>query len=189
MNEAPPEQESVAEARARRKARSEAKDQAVRDSLEPLEPGERPLAVTVAVFYAVVLILGNLLTLLLYEMSDRTASDDESKAIFQTVAIIAILAVAAGGMWRAKYWAVLGFETLLALQVLIFSLLLLKVSNVFVAILFLAIVLWSSVLFWFLIRAMARIQMPESPDVKSLQEQRAEAEKAAQEEESERSDG
>jgi len=191
VNEQTPDQPSELEGdpRARARERSEAKNQAVRDSLEPLAPGERPRAVTVATIYAVVLILANLSTFVLYELSNRTASDDEGQAIFQTLVIIAVLAVAAGGMWRAKYLAVLGFETLLALQGLIFSLLLLKVANAFAAFLFLAIILWSAVLFWFLIRAMARLQMPESPDIKSLREKREAAEQAANEQESENSDG
>lgn len=186
MNEAPPEQESVEEARARRRARSEAKDQAVRDSLEPLEPGERPLAVTIASVIAGLLAVGNLLT---YALSDHAANADRGKEIFQTIVICAILAAASWGMWRAKYWAVLGFQTILGLQILVLALSILTASNALVALLFLTIILLSSVMFWFLIRAMARIQMPESPDVKSLREQREEAEEAAQAEESEKSDG
>jgi hypothetical protein len=186
VNEAPPEQESVEEARARRKARSEAKDQAVRDSLEPLEPGERPLAVTIAAVIAGLLAIGNLVT---YLLSDHAVGADRGKEIFQTLAICGILAAASWGMWRAKYWAVLGFQTILGLQILVLALSILTASNALVALLFLSIILMSSVLFWFLIRAMARIQMPEAPDVKKLREQREEAEQAAQARESENSDG
>jgi predicted acyltransferase len=181
-----PEPETVEEARARRRARSEAKDQAVRDSLEPLAPGERPLAVTIASVIAGLLAIGNILT---YALSDHAANADRGKEIFQTFAICAILAAASWGMWRAKYWAVLGFQTILGLQILVLSLSILTASNALVALLFLAIILLSSVLFWFLIRAMARIQMPEAPDVKKLQEQREEAEQAARAQESEKSDG
>lgn len=186
MNEVPPEQETAEEARARRKARSEAKDQAARDSLEPLAPGERPLAVTIASVIAGLLAIGNLLT---YALSDHVANADRGKEIFQTIAICAILVAASWGMWRAKYWAVLGFQTILGLQILILSLSILTASNALVALLFLSIILLSSVLFWFLVRAMARIQMPEAPDVKKLHEQREEAEQAAQAQESEKSDG
>ncbi|MBJ7354773.1 MAG: hypothetical protein JHC98_08115 [Thermoleophilaceae bacterium] len=191
MTDSPPEQEApqqetVEEARARRRARSEAKDQAVRDSLEPLEPGERPLAVTIASIIAGLLAIGNLVT---YALSDHVANADRGKEIFQTIAICAILAAASWGMWRAKYWAVLGFQTILGLQILVLSLSILTASNALVALLFLAIILLSSVLFWFLIRAMARIQMPEAPDVKTLREQREEAEQAAREQESVKSDG
>jgi hypothetical protein len=188
VNEAPPEQESVEEVRARRAARTEAKNQAVRDSLEPLAPGERPKAVTIAAVAAGLLAVGNLITFLL---SDHATGADRSREVLQTILICGILAVASWGMWRAKYWAVLGFQTILGLQILILSLSLLTVSNALVALLFLAIILLSAVLFWYLVRAMARIQMPEAPDVKTLKEQREEAEAAAaaREAEKEESDG
>ena len=38
--------------------------------------------------------------------------------------------VAAGGLWLARYWAVLGFEALLGIIVVFFSLFLLRASNV-----------------------------------------------------------
>ncbi|MBJ7459780.1 MAG: hypothetical protein JHD02_11365 [Thermoleophilaceae bacterium] len=167
------ESDEALDPRARSRARTEAKNQAVRDSLEPLEPGERPGAVTVASIIAGLLAVGNLVT---YLLSDHAANADRGKEVVQTFVICAILALASWGMWRAKYWAVLGFQTILGLQILVISLSLLTVNNALVALLFLAIVLLSAVLFWYLVRAMARIQMPEAPDVMALQEQRAKAE-------------
>ncbi|MGK2877437.1 MAG: hypothetical protein ACSLFF_02490 [Solirubrobacterales bacterium] len=165
--------------RASARARTEAKNQAVRDSLAPLAPGERPGAVTVASIVAGLLAVGNLVT---YLLSDHAANADRGKEVVQTLVICGILALASWGMWRAKYWAVLGFQTILGLQVLVISLSLLTVNNALVALLFLTIVLLSAVLFWYLVRAMARIQMPETPGMISLQEQRERAE-------SEESDG
>ena len=72
-----------------------------------------------------------------------------------------ILLLAAWGMWKAKYWAVLGFEALLAFQVLVAALSLLVASNLWAAFLCLAVIGLGGWLFWKLIRAMARIQMPE----------------------------
>lgn len=189
MNDQPAENGAAAYAGARSK--SEAKNQAVRDSLEPLAPGERPLAVTIAAIASAVLCVANLVV---YLLSDHAVGADRGKEVFQTVTICAILAVAAWGMWRAKYWAVLGFQTVLGLQVIILSLSILKAKNIWVVLLFLVIIALSSVLFWFLIRAMARIQMPEAPDVKSLKEQRQEAEayaaaEAAEKKRSEEQDG
>lgn len=155
--------------------RGEAKNQAVRDQLEPLAPGERPLAVTVASIAAAVLAVGNLVA---FFLSDRD-SGDEGKLALQTALIVAILVTAAVGMWLVKYWAVLGFQTILGLQFIIFTLSILKASAIWQVLLFLTIIIGSGVLFWFLIRAMARIQMPEPPDLKSLREQREEAEAAA----------
>jgi hypothetical protein len=172
----PVQEETVDERRARSRARTEAKNQAVRDTLEPLEPGERPLAVTIASIVAALLSIGNLAV---YVLSDHGANADRGKEIFQTLVICAVLAVASVGMWRAKYWAVLGFQTILGLQIIVLSLSILRAANALAAMLFLTIILLSAVLFWYLVRAMARIQMPEAPDVKSLKEQREEAEAEA----------
>ncbi len=168
------QKESGSSAYSGARSRSEEKSQAVRDSLEPLEPGERPLAVTVASVLALLLAIGNFVTFLL---ADHATGVDRSREITQSILISAVLLVASWGMWKAKYWAVLGFQTILGLQVIVMTLALLRASSAWVALLFLSIIAIFSVLFWFLIRAMARIQMPEAPDIKSLREQREEAEK------------
>ena len=76
-------------------------------------------------------------------------------------AFAALMTVAAVGMWRARYWAVLGFQVILALTA-IFSLLFLVVEathvlDILVAVVALAL---SGTMFWFLVKALARIQMP-----------------------------
>jgi hypothetical protein len=68
--------------------------------------------------------------------------------------------VAAAGMWKAKYWAVLGFQALLTLQLIIAFLALLVVEDLWRAAVFVAIIGLGGWLFWKLIRAMARLQMP-----------------------------
>jgi hypothetical protein len=163
---------SGASAYADARARSEAKNQAVRDSLEPLAEGERPLAVSIAAVLALLLAIGNLVA---YLFADHASGPDRSREIFQTFLICAVLLAAAGGMWKSRYWAVLGFQTILGLQVIVLTLSLLRVSHVWVALLFLAIIALSSVLFWYLIRAMARIQMPQPP-TKQRAEEETEAE-------------
>ena len=70
---------------------------------------------------------------------------------------------AAVGMWRCRYWAVLGFEALLGIALIWSSLSLLVASNVAGVVLCLAIIAISGPLFWFLIRVMARIQLPGRP--------------------------
>jgi hypothetical protein len=67
---------------------------------------------------------------------------------------------AAAGLWKARYWAVLGFETLLGLIVVYASLSLVVASNLAAFALCLGIVLPAGFLFYKLIRSMARIQMP-----------------------------
>ena len=65
------------------------------------------------------------------------------------------------GLWRARYWAVLGFQTLLALLIVIWSLLLVKAETALGALLATADRGAAGTLFWFLVKALARIQMPD----------------------------
>jgi hypothetical protein len=165
---------SGAERYAASRARSEAKNQAVRETLEPLEPGERPGAVTIAAIVALLMAVANIAAFAL-------SNDNENRGgeAFQTILITAILLTAAFGMWRARYWAVLGFETILAFQIILLMLALMVAENALVALGIVVIVLALGTLFWKLIRAMARIQMPDSPDLKRMREQaeKIEAEK------------
>jgi hypothetical protein len=73
-----------------------------------------------------------------------------------------LLAVAAVGMWRIRYWAVLGFQVLLALTLVNAILfLILRADAALDVMIGLLIVAVAGTLFWFLIRALARIQMPQ----------------------------
>ncbi|MFY9489097.1 MAG: hypothetical protein WAP35_10455 [Solirubrobacterales bacterium] len=150
----------------RARARTEAKNQTAREQLVPLEPGERPRAVTIAAIAAMALAIGNLIAFLVG--SDDV--EDTGQAAVQLGFICGILALASIGMWLAKYWAVLGFQTILGLQIIIYALSLTRVESAWVALLLVAIIGASGTLFWFLIRAMARIQMPESPEAKAARE-------------------
>ena len=71
------------------------------------------------------------------------------------------MGIAAAGMWRGRYWAVLGMQAVLVIAMLFFSLLALKASNVTTVLICLAVLAPCGVLFWFLVKALARIQMPE----------------------------
>jgi hypothetical protein len=137
-------------------SRSAQRDAEARAGLEPLAPGERPGAVTVAAFVAAAL---GLLNVVLYLAGVRV----RGATFAGTVILGAILLVAAGGMWRARYWAVLGFEVLLAITCVYAALSLFVASNVAGATRAILVMSVSGVLFWKLIRAMARIQMPERP--------------------------
>ena len=66
-------------------------------------------------------------------------------------------------MWHARYWAVLGMQTLLGITVLLASLGLISAVNLWAALLLALIIVAAGTLFWFLVKAMARIQMPERP--------------------------
>ena len=142
--------------------RSRARDEEARAALKPLRPGERPTAVTVGAIAAAVLALANLIAFVFgYDSGEDTLSpgSDLTGGVIVTV----LLAVIAYGMWRARYWAVLGMQTLLGLTIVISALALLGAVNLWAFVLVTIILLASGVLFWFLVKAMARLQMPERP--------------------------
>ena len=142
---------------ARGYARGRARDEAARAALKPLAPGERPGAVTVAFVVAVVAVVANVVALVV--------NFDSGKGPQTTFTILAcgLLAAMAYGMWHARYWAVLGMQTLLGITVLLASLGLISAVNLWAAALLLVIIVSAGTLFWFLVKAMARIQMPQRP--------------------------
>ena len=142
--------------------RSRARDEAARAALQPLRPGQRPTAVTVGAIAATGLALANLIALVFgYNSGEDTLSPGTE--VTGTLLVTGVLAVLAYGMWRARYWAVLGLQTLLALTMIAAALALLTAVSLWAVVLVLLILLSSGTLFWFLIKAMARIQMPERP--------------------------
>ena len=88
---------------------------------------------------------------------------DEARKTAGTLLVTAGLVVIAVGMWRAKYWAVLGMQSLLALTIVAAAVGSLTALNANAVILVVAILVPSCTLFWFLVKAMARIQMPARP--------------------------
>lgn len=133
------------------------KDEAARKALKPLRPGERPAAVTVGAIAALVLAGANLVALAV-----GFKPHELGKASSTAFGAVVLLLVAVG-MWRARYWGVLGMQTLLALSILGASLALVRAESAWAALLALLIVIACGTLFWFLVKAMARIQMPKRP--------------------------
>jgi len=127
----------------------------VRASLEPLAPGERPLAVTVAALLAGALVVANLVVYLVGWEVQGSAPTLRGLLIYS-----AVLGTAAVGMWLRQYWAVLGFQMLLAGSIIIAALVLLRASNWQAVVFCVGVIAVCAPLFWSLIRAMARLQMP-----------------------------
>jgi hypothetical protein len=136
-------------------ARSRQRADAVRASLDPLAPGERPTAVTVAAIVAALIGIANVILVAV------GAGVVERQNVAGGLIFGAIMLVAAVFMWRGKYWAVLGFQALLGLSIVTGSLSLLVASNVEAVVRSVVVIAAAGTLFWFLIRAMARLQMPE----------------------------
>ncbi|MFL5820715.1 MAG: hypothetical protein ACJ76S_08545, partial [Solirubrobacteraceae bacterium] len=140
----------------RRRSRGEARDAQARARLAPLAEGERPVAVTVAAVTAAVLALANLVAYLA-----GLEVNGQRPALVGMIVYEALLITAAVGMWRVRYWAVLGFEFMLGFLIVFLALFLVQATSLLRAALVLAIGIPAGALFWFLVRAMARIQMPE----------------------------
>lgn len=138
----------------RARSRSELKDAEARAALEPLEPGERPLAVTVGAVVAGLLGASNLA--LYIAGVDIRGEDPNAGALLFGILMLA----AAWGMWRVRYWAVLGMQALLALLIIAFSLFAMTAASIWALLLALAIIISAGTLFWLMVKAMARIQMP-----------------------------
>ncbi|HEU4977477.1 MAG TPA: hypothetical protein VFT42_01135 [Solirubrobacteraceae bacterium] len=145
--------------RAPRAERTEAKNAAVRAELSPYAPGERPPALIAAALVAAALGLANLIAYLAGTKIEGTRPAAGGVLIF-----CAVMFVAAAGLWRMRYWAVLGFQALLALLVLVFALFLLRASNALAVVLCIGVIACGGFLFWKLVRVMARIQMPQRAD-------------------------
>jgi anti-sigma factor RsiW len=144
----------AAGAMARGYAKAEAKNAAVRAQLEPLAPGERPLPVTIGAIVAVALVVIQLPLYIAW-------NGDKRPALTGFLVFVALMLTMAWGMWHARYWAVLGFQALLALTVLTGALALMVAGNAVTVLICLAIILPAGALFWSMVKALARIQMPE----------------------------
>lgn len=137
-------------------ARAEQRNQEVRAGLEPLAKGERPLVVTIGAAVAGLICLSILAG---YLAGVKVEGDKPHLA--QVLAPALLMGIMAWGMWRARYWAVLGFQLLLVF--LIFSAifgLAVQAASVAQFAATLGLLAVSGTFFFFMVKAMARIQMP-----------------------------
>jgi len=137
-------------------ARAEQRNQEVRESLEPLAEGERPVVVTIGA------VVAGLIALSIVAGYVAGVKVEGGKPHFtQVLAPALLMGLMSWGMWRARYWAVLGFQLLLVF--LIFSAvfgLAVQASTVAQFAATLGLLAVTGTFFYFLVKAMARIQMP-----------------------------
>jgi hypothetical protein len=136
-------------------ARGEERNAERRALLTPLAPGERPVALKLAIAAALGLALANVV---LFATGAEVPGRDSSA---MGLLFVAVMLLAAWGMWNQRYWAVLGFEVLLGLIAVTFSAFLLIASNIAALAICAVVVLATGWLFWKLIRVMGRIQAAE----------------------------
>jgi hypothetical protein len=137
-------------------ARAEERNQEAREALEPLEEGERPLVVTIGAIISALIVLSIVIGYLA-----GTKVNGEKPLFVQVLAPSLLLGLMAYGMWRARYWAVLGFQLILVF--LIFSSvfgLAVQASSVAQFAATFGLLAVSGTFFFFMVKAMARIQMP-----------------------------
>jgi hypothetical protein len=150
-----PHQSSPDDGLRRGYARSRARDDELRANLPPLAPGERPRIVTLAAVVAFVFAIANAAAAL--SGNDiSTASGDPS---ISTAVTSAVLLVAGIGMLAGQYWAVLGFQTILGIQIVFFSLSLIGVQKLGHAVIYVVAIGLLGWLFWKLVRPMAQLQV------------------------------
>ena len=158
--------QTFAERREAMAARTEAKNEAARAQLEPLEQGQRPLVVTIgaviSALIAVSAIVGYLLGVEVTKIgSDGIEQGEDEAPLGSVLAAVLLMGTMAWGMWRARYWAVLGFQALLVIVLIAASLGLLQATKWLQAVGTLLLIAGAGALFFFMVKAMARIQMPE----------------------------
>jgi hypothetical protein len=133
------------------------KDDLAREELLPLAEGERPPAVTVGAIVAALLGLSNIVGLI----AGIKVGGDKPQANAVLLPTV-LMFVAAAGMWQARYWAVLGFQTILAFLIVLLSVVLVKAETVIQVVLLGIVIAAAGTMFWFLVKSLARIQMPSS---------------------------
>ncbi len=134
------------------------RDQLARAALRPLGPGERPPALIVAIAVCLLLAVGVLAGAASIHDLSRHGGSLPGAALLAVV-----LVLLAQGMYRRRYWAVLGFEALLAFQIIVTSLALVVASTIVAAVVCLLSVGLGGWLFWKLVRVMGRLQASERP--------------------------
>ncbi len=143
-----------------RLSRSEQRDAAVRATLRPLAPGERPWVIVVGAGLAA---LSGVVQLILFLAGVKLKSSGVHAAAGQTIVFAVLMLICAVGMWQMRYWAVLGFMALLAILLVFAVGALIKASSVLGVVISLVIVGFGGLLFFKLIRVLSRIQMPKYP--------------------------
>ena len=137
-------------------AKAEQRNREVREALEPLHEDERPLVVTIGAVISALIVIS-----ILIGYASGVKVNGSRPALVQALSPAFLMGVMSWGMWRARYWAVLGFQTILLFLIFAaaFGLALRAASaaQIFANVALLAI---AGTFFYFMIKALARIQMP-----------------------------
>jgi hypothetical protein len=143
-----------------RRLSSEERNEAVRATLKPLAPGERPWPVKISV--AIALVLGTT-NLVLFIAGAKPKVGGQQPHLAEILIFSGLMLMCALGMWMMRYWALLGFQTLLAIGLVGFCLALVRVTSLVWALVCVVVIAAGGFLFWKLVRVLSRVQMPAPP--------------------------
>jgi hypothetical protein len=132
------------------------REELLRAELEPLGEDEWPRALLVAIVVCVLLAIAVIVGAATIHNLSRHGGSLPGGA-FLALVLLAL----AFGMYQRRYGAVLGFEALLAFQIIVTSLALVVASTIVAAVICTVSVGLGGWLFWKLIRVMGRIQAGE----------------------------
>lgn len=139
--------------------RGEERNEAIRASLTPLGPGERPWPLRVAVVVALLIAVGNIVQV---AFGSQVKFGSTHTSVPGVALFSLIMLVCAIGMWQRRYWALLGFEALLAIVILSFCFVLITAVDVLRVVIALLVIGAGGYLFFKLVRVLSRLQMPSA---------------------------
>jgi hypothetical protein len=128
-------------------------DDIARERMVPLAPGERPLPVTISAALLAAIAIVNLAVAIVLLTKSRVGEAAGG------IVFAAIMSAAAVALWRVVYGAVLAFQGLLAVVLLFVSLRLVLAEGVAEALFYVVVMAAAGTLFWFMVKAMARIYL------------------------------
>jgi hypothetical protein len=137
-------------------SRAEARNQAAREALEQLSEGERPTVVTLGA-----IVSGLICASILVAYAAGVEVEGERPSAAQVIAPSLLMGVMAWGMWRARYWAVLGFQVVVLFLIIAAALGLVRAGNSVQVVGNLILISVCGAFFYFMVKALARIQMPD----------------------------
>jgi hypothetical protein len=123
----------------------------------PLRPGERPWPIRIGALLALVVAISNVVQV---AVGGKVEFNHQHVTPVGPLIFAVLMVACAVGMWQKRYWAVLGFQALLALVVLFCALLLVRASNALGFVVGIVGVGGPGYLFFKLVRVLSRIQLP-----------------------------
>jgi hypothetical protein len=140
-------------------AKSEERNREAREALHPLYEGERPTVVTIGAILSAIVAAFFWASAVVAIFSDTEVNGAEPHPL-QLALTASVVTVMAWGMWKSRYWAVLGFQVVLAILVLLGTAGLVTATTIAQVVATVLLVAVCLAFFLFMVKAMARIQMP-----------------------------